>query len=222
MELNISIKMNPKLYFRNPEESVLGKKIVKNGVILINRLGFEEFTFKKLAIEIQTTEASIYRYFENKHRLLVYIITWYWSYIEYRVIFSLNNIENPQVRLKSIIKILVNDPAETETDFISAYQAHKLVLWEGSKAYLTRNVSQNNKDRLFKPYKDLCERISADIRLLNPRYKYPHSLASTLLEMSHAQKFFRANLPSLTDFSKTGNEGLIAFLEMLVFKNLGK
>jgi AcrR family transcriptional regulator len=43
---------------------------VKNGLILINKIGFEEFTFKKLSIEISTTEASIYRYFENKHQII--------------------------------------------------------------------------------------------------------------------------------------------------------
>ena len=59
MELDIRIKMNEKLFLRNPEDSVLGKKIVKNGLLLINKLGFEEFTFKKLSIEISTTEASI-------------------------------------------------------------------------------------------------------------------------------------------------------------------
>ena len=37
----------------------------------------EEFTFRKLAQKINTTEASVYRYFENKHRLLIYILAWY-------------------------------------------------------------------------------------------------------------------------------------------------
>jgi hypothetical protein len=46
MELDIRIKMNEKLFLRNPEDSVLGKKIVKNGLTLINKIGFEEFTFK--------------------------------------------------------------------------------------------------------------------------------------------------------------------------------
>ena len=83
MLLDIRIKMNDKLFLRNPEDSLLGKRIVSQGLVLINKLGFEDFTFKKLAAEIETTEASIYRYFENKHRLLVYLITWYWSF--YRI-----------------------------------------------------------------------------------------------------------------------------------------
>jgi AcrR family transcriptional regulator len=223
MQLEVRIKMNQKLFLRNPELSVLGKKIVKDGLGLINKLGFEEFTFKKLAAELNTSEASIYRYFENKHKLLVYLITWYWSFLEYKVVFSINNLTDPELKLKTIIKILCEEPfndSET-TDFISEFESYKLVLWEGSKAYLTRSVGQDNKDRLFKPYKDLCERFSQIIKELNPKYKYPHSLASTILEMSHSQKFFKQNLPALTDFPKeTDDKKIILFLESLLFSSL--
>jgi len=191
MELDIRIKLNEKLFLRNPEDSVLGKKIVKNGLLLINKIGFEEFTFKKLALEISTTEASIYRYFENKHRLLVYLINWYWSFIDYKVTFRINNITNPEIKLKTIIKLLVEEPKNINpnNDFITEKEAYFLIMWEGSKSYLTRNVNKDNKDRLFKPYKDLCERISIIIKEYNPKYKFPHSMASTLLEMAHSQNF---------------------------------
>lgn len=217
--------MNEKLFLRNPEDSALGKKIVKHGMLLINKLGFEEFTFKKLAAEIKTTEASIYRYFENKHRLLTYIITWYWSFIEYKVVFSINNIASPEMKLRTIIKLLVEEPVDKglDADFISESEAYKLVMWEGSKAYLTRHVSKDNKDRLFKPYKDLCERFSSIIKEYNPKYSFPHSLASTVLEMSHSQKFFLQNLPALTDFPKSNDDKkIIQFLESLLFNSIKK
>jgi AcrR family transcriptional regulator len=225
MDLDIRIKMNSKLFLRNPEDSVLGKKIVKNGLILINKLGFEEFTFKKLSIEISTTEASIYRYFENKHRLLVYLINWYWSFIEYKVVFSINNISDSEIKLKTIIKLLVEEPlvGNLNTDFISEKEAYKLIMWEGSKSYLTRNVNNDNKDQLFKPYKDLCERIALIIKEYNPKYKFPHSLASTLIEMAHSQKFFMQNLPALTDFLKEqGDKKIILFLESLLFSSISR
>ena len=215
--------MNEKQFLRNPEESVLGRKIVKHGLILINKIGFEEFTFKKLATEISTTESSIYRYFENKHRFLVYLINWYWSYIEYKVVFYINNINNPEIKLKTVIKLLVEEPINKnlDTDFISENEAYMLVMWEGSKSYLTRNVSKDNKDRLFKPYKDLCERISSIIVELNPKYKFPHSMASTVLEMAHSQKFFMQNLPALTDFSKDQDDKkIILFLESMLFNSI--
>jgi AcrR family transcriptional regulator len=219
MELEIRIKMNERLFLRNPEESVLGRKIVKEGLLLINKIGFEEFTFKKLAVHVKTTEASIYRYFENKHRLLVYLLTWYWSYLEYKVMFSLNNMKDPELKLKTIISLIAREPIkETGESFISEYDVYQLTVWEASKSYLTRNVGKDNKDRLFKPYKDLCARFSDVILEFNPKYKYPHSLASTLLETAHAQKFFRQNLPSLTDFGSTvDDKKMILFLEHLLF-----
>jgi Bacterial regulatory proteins, tetR family len=220
MELDIRIKMNEKLFLRNPEESVLGKKMIRHSLLLINKIGFEEFTFKKLAIETSTTEATIYRYFENKHKLLVYIITWYWSYLEYKVVFGLNNMVSSELKLKTLVKLIAEEPANStiETDFLTEAEAYKLVIWEGSKAYLTRNVSKDNKDKLFKPYKDLCARFSTLITEYNPKYKFPHSLASSILEIAHSQKFFKENLPALTDFPKEiQDKKLVLFIESLLF-----
>ena len=225
MELDIRIKMNEKLFIRNPEETVLGKKMVKNGLLLINSIGFEEFTFKKLSVEINTTEATIYRYFENKHKFLVYIITWYWSYLEYKVMFYLNNISDPEIKLKTIIKLLVEEPLNKglSSDFILEKDAYQLMMWEGSKAYLTRNVTKDNKDSLFKPYKDLCGRIAFIIKEYNPKYKFAHSIASTIIETAHSQKFFSQNLPSLTDFKNEDNDKkLVLFIESLLFNSIKK
>jgi hypothetical protein len=223
MQLNVRFKMNDKLYLKNPEDSAVGRQIVSEGLKMINKLGFEVFTFKKLATEIHTTEATIYRYFENKHRLLVYLMTWYWSYLEYKVVFSINNLSSAEIKLKTIIKLLVVEPAHTQEDqFISEWEAYQLMKWEGSKAYLTRNVTKDNKNRLFKPYKDLCSRISSIIKEYNPKYKFPNFLASTVLEMSHSQKFFMENLPALTDSPEKNDDKLITFLQDLIFHTLKK
>ena len=84
---SMQIKVNEKTYLKNPEVSVLGKKILKEGHRMLNNLGFEDFTFKKLAEKIGTTESSIYRYFESKHQFLIYLLNWYWSYLEYQIVF---------------------------------------------------------------------------------------------------------------------------------------
>lgn len=223
MELGIRIKMNEKLFLRNPEDSPVGRKIVKHAVILINKIGFEEFNFKKLSVEIKTTEATIYRYFENKHRLLVYLFAWYWSFLEYKIVFETNNVADPEVKLRTVLRILASEPEgrSSELDFISESELHRLVMLEGSKAYLTRQISKDNKDRLFKPYKDLCERFSAMIREVAPRYRYSHSLASCLIETAHVQRFFSRNLPSLTDFSyEEDDKKLLQFLEGMLFNTI--
>ena len=224
MDYTIHIKMNEKLYLRNPEQSELGRKIVKYGLEMITKLGFEEFTFKKLANAIHTTEAGIYRYFENKHKLLIYLSAYYWSIMEYRIVFGINNLSDTEKKIKKIIELLVIEPESDEkSDFISSKLLYQLIMWEGSKAYLTRHIGTDNKDRLFKPYKDLCARFSSVITEYNPKFKFPHSLASTVVEMAHAQKFFKNNLPALTDFpNEKDNKKLLLFLENLVFSTINK
>ncbi len=105
MDFQLSFKVNEHIYLRDPESSELGKQIVKNAIDLIYELGFEHFTFKKLANKMSTTEASIYRYFENKHRLLLYILNWYWSYMEFLVDFTIQNIQDPKEKLTKIITL---------------------------------------------------------------------------------------------------------------------
>ena len=222
MELDFRIKMNEKLYLRDPELSVLGKKIVKHGLELIIKLGFEDFTFKKLALLIDTTEASIYRYFENKHRLLTYLVSWYWSYTDQKMVYYTNNLTRPEEKLKKILALLAAPVLDNPgSDFISEKLAYELVMSESSKAYLTKHVNSDNKDRLFKPYKDLIARLAYLILECNPKYEFPHSLATTLLETSHFQKYFMRHLPSLTDFGADKNDKrLLLFLETLLFNSL--
>ena len=106
MEYSLNIKMNDKLFIRNPEHTDLGKKIILFSIELIHEKGFEDFTFKKLAAAIGTTEAGVYRYFENKHKLLIYITAWYWSWLEFRVITYTENISDPIEKLRKAIKFL--------------------------------------------------------------------------------------------------------------------
>ena len=54
MKLEVQIKMNPSLYLRDPEQSELGKNIIKFSIELIHKFGFESFTFKKLALKMQS------------------------------------------------------------------------------------------------------------------------------------------------------------------------
>jgi len=224
MELQLQIKMNEALFLRNPEQSELGKKIIMHSIQLICKSGFETFTFKKLAKDIGTTEAGIYRYFENKHRLLLYIVAWYWSWLEYQISFQTNNIDDPTIRLKLVIKLLAATVKDDEkTSHVNESLLHQIVISEGSKAYLTKHVTEDNRHHFFKPYKDLCAVIGDLILECNPEYKYPKSLATTIIEMAHFQNFFMNNLPSLTDFGKSKEDAkIISFLSDLVFSSINK
>jgi AcrR family transcriptional regulator len=224
MKLQLHIKMNEALFLRNPENSELGKNILKHSVQLIYKTGFEAFTFKKLAEDIGTTEAGIYRYFENKHKLLVYLTAWYWAWLEFQISFHTNNMNDPAEKLKRVIKLLATTVEDDEkTSYIDESLLYQIIIAEGSKAYLTKQVGEDNKQQFFKPYKDLCAVIGAIILECCPTYKYPKSLASTIIEMAHFQNFFMNNLPSLTDFGESKEESeIIAFLNDLVFTSLEK
>ena len=106
MAIIVQILINNNLFLRDPEKSDLGRNIINKSIELIDDLGFESFTFKKLAQAIGSTEASIYRYFENKHKLLIYLISWYWGWLEFQIDYSTNGIEDSKEKLKKTIQII--------------------------------------------------------------------------------------------------------------------
>lgn len=222
MELAVHIKMNPSLYVKNPEESELGKRIIQHSIDSIYELGFEDFTFKKLAKRINTTEASVYRYFENKHRLLTYITSWFWTWLEYQLVFYTNNIDDPAKKINILIDLLVfNLKDQFLEEHINKERLQQIIISEANKSYFTHHIDEDNKAHLFKPYKDLCHRISGIFTEYNPDYKYPHTLASSLLETAHHQMYFMLHMPTLTDFGKSeNNDELIAFLKDTTYKTL--
>jgi hypothetical protein len=224
MKLEVQIKMNETLYLRDPEQSELGRNIIKHSIQLIQKTGFESFTFKKLAEAIGTTEAGIYRYFENKHKLLVYIISWYWGWLEFQIGYQTKNVNDPITKLQQVIKLLATTVEDDiMTSHVDESLLHQIIIAEGSKSYLTKHVSEDNKQQYFKPYKDLCNTVGEIILECNPQYQYPHSLASTIVEVAHLQNFFMHNLPALTDFDKTKKEDqIIDFLNHLVFSSINK
>lgn len=224
MELHLQIKMNDALYVRDPEASELGKNIVSHGISMISSVGFEDFTFKKLAADVGTTEASIYRYFENKHRLLTYLTAWFWTWMEYQLVFHTNNLSAPSEKIRKIIALLTfQEKDKYMLEHIDKNLLHQIVISEGNKAYFTKHVTEDNKAMIFKPYKDLCHRMAQVFLEYNPRYKFPHSLASTLIETAHHQIYFSQYLPRLTDYSKNEcMDQLVCFLSELVFNNLEK
>jgi AcrR family transcriptional regulator len=220
MSFTIQIKMNNKLFLRNPEESELGKKIVTHSIRLIEKEGMESFTFKKLAREINSVETSVYRYFENKHKLLIYLISLYWAWLEYRIDFQTHNLNNPEKELKIIIQIIAESHSkEYQIGNINQDLLHKIVLAESSKTYLTKMVDDENKEGLFVNYKSLCHKIASVILRFNPNYKYPQSLSSSLIEIAHGQSFFARHLPSLTNFKIRDNNytDISKYLEHMIF-----
>jgi AcrR family transcriptional regulator len=193
---NIKIQVNPKTYVKDPETSDLGKKIIKNSILLIDEIGFEEFTFKKLGEKIGSNESSIYRYFENKHKLLVYLSSWYWAWIEYRLVFSTNNINDKFEKLKRAILIVTETiEDDSKTEHIDEAVLNKIIIEEFTKTLYNKNVDEENKEGIFLIYKQVNYRIEKMILDINPDYPYAKSLVSSIIEGSLHQHFLKNHLP---------------------------
>lgn len=220
LQSKIAIKINPKVYKKDPLSSELGDKILRESIELIEEIGFDDFTFKKLASRINSSEASVYRYFENKHNLLAYLTMWYWSWTEYKVLMNTLNIEDPNIRLHKAVKCLTEEIDEDkEISQINETKLHRIVIMESSKVYFCKTVDDDNESGFFTVYKSLVERVADIILEINPTFKYPHMLVSTIIEGAHHQRFFASHLPRLTDIVK-GEDAVTSFYTDLALKHI--
>ncbi|PHN08087.1 TetR family transcriptional regulator [Flavilitoribacter nigricans DSM 23189 = NBRC 102662] len=217
MAVAIQIRPNQRLYLRDPQDTKLGRNIIKHGILLVDEIGFEQFTFKKLAERIQSTEASVYRYFENKHNLLTYLVAWYWEWVSFQIDFHIMNISDPEQKLRIAIQSLVEASMENPAvDFVNESVLHRVVIDEGTKVYRTKQVDEENKDGFFIKYKALVKKVADLILEVNPKFPYPFALASTLFEMANDHVYFAQHLPQLTDI-KINGENLSEVREMIDF-----
>jgi len=197
---NIKIAVPEKIYIKDPETSPLGKKIIEQSIILINNQGFDNFNFKKLGVIIGSNESSIYRYFENKHKLLLYLTSWYWSWIEYQLVFETSNIPNKLEKLSKAIEVVTRSIKEDSNySHINEIILNKIIINENSKSYLTKEVDQENREGFFIVYKRIVHRLREMILAVNPNYKFATSLASTVIEASLHQHFLKDHFSSITD-----------------------
>lgn len=222
----LSFKLSKNLFVRDPQETELGRNIIEHSIKLIDKLGFEDFTFRKLANEIGSTEQSVYRYFDNKHKLLIYLMDWYWTWLEYQIDFHTNNIKDPVERLKiclsKLAEVKLFDPGVA---YVDEPALQRIVSAEFEKTFLTKQVDADNKEGLFLPYKSLCKKVAAIVSEINPAFEFPNALMSTILLTLKHQLFYAEHLPSLTDIKfdpKTHQKKLIQFLETVVFKTIAK
>lgn len=216
----ININVIEQIYLKDPESSDLGRRIIRGSIDLIEEMGLERFTFRKLGKAIGSTEASIYRYFENKHKLLLYLVLRYWGWLEYRLVFTLANVEPAEERLRRAIRLLTEQVEEDSTiSHINEVKLNKIVIAESAKAYLTPEVDRDNEAGVFAEYKQLIKRVSDIIVEINPNYKYPHMLVSTILEGGHLQRFFAEHLPHITD-SVPGEDSIVQFFTDLAFDTI--
>ncbi len=196
----LQIPVQEALFLKDPTSSTVGKSILEHGLILLSEIGLEDFTFKKLAAKISSTESTIYRYFENKHQFLSYLFNFYWAWMDVNIAFTTTNIDDPKERLRRIIGLITKKVSnDLRTPFIDEALLQDVIALESSKTFLSKKVDEENQAGYFLQYKKLVDRISAVIIEINPSYPYPNALVSTILESSFHQRYFGNHLPRLTN-----------------------
>lgn len=207
MNEQIELQIHEDLFIKNPLGSKLGKRIIQESIILINELGFEQFTFKKLANKIESTETSIYRYFANKHLLLSYLVSWYWEWVSFLIMKNTKEISDVHEQLAITIHSLVFATVENPmVEYVNESILHNLVIAESAKVYHTKEVDAENEKGYFLSYNKLSHQISSVLLGVNPTFKYPDALATTILEMCNNQIYFAKHLPELTEVSTNNNQ----------------
>jgi AcrR family transcriptional regulator len=216
----LRVDINENIFVKDPLSSELGKNIIHQGIHLIAVLGIENFTFKKLAIDIGCTESAIYRYFENKHKLMMYLTLWYWGFLEQNIIVTTANLTDPNQRLHIAIGILVKGPLFPKNDFIDPLSLKKLLVDEGTKAFMTKKIDHEYRFGYFMQFDRLITRVAGMVSEINPDYPFPKALISTIMESGLVQTYYSTHLPNLTELVTEENEKVDFFTQM-VFKTIG-
>jgi len=202
---------------RNPQATQLGQRILEGSIFLIDELGFEQFTFKKLAQSVGTTEASVYRYFASKQKLLLYLINWYWGRLEYRLLLQTQG-GTVKDRLDKALDLVLLLTA-TSMSFAIEKRLQRIVIHEAPKVFLTKAVDADHQTGYHSIYTEIVRYVSGLVRAYKPSCKYPEMLVSTLLEGSLQQRFFSEHLPEVTNASEQ-EDAVAVFYKQLFFSFL--
>ena len=217
------IEPDPGLALRDTT-TLVGTRILAEGLALMTELGLEGFTFRKLAERAGCTEMTVYHYFANKQRLLQYYDQMYWLWLATHCQQEGRHLKDPMERLRGDITAISGIwPADAKAGPFDPSALRQLVVNEGSKSFLHKDVDADNELKLFKPYKDLCGHIAGELKACAPDLKHARSFATTLVDMAHSLEFAMHHLPALTELSKKKDrKKLAAFLTGLAEKYLSR
>jgi AcrR family transcriptional regulator len=202
---------------RNPQATSLGKRLIENSIILFDELGFEQFTFKKLAQAAATTEASVYRYFSSKQKLLLYLVNWYWGRLECRLLLEAQAGDSKE-RLVTALAIIIN-PNSADLSTANERRLQRIVIHEAPKVLLTKAVDNDHQTGYHQTYADVVNFLAKLILDYQPNCNYTQMLVTTILEGSLQQRFFAQHLPEVTNCSEQ-EDAVYVFYKQLLFKYL--
>jgi hypothetical protein len=142
-------------------------------------------------------------------------VNWYWSWIEFKLELLTTNVSSAEEKLDKAVQLLTEQVKEDDTfTFINQVTLNKIIIAESVKAYHTKQVDKENEKGFYKTYKRVVQRVCDFVLEINPQFKFPHMLVSTIIEGAHHQRFFSEHLPSLTDFEE-GKNNIVEFYKQL-------
>lgn len=213
---SIILKQPEGTYLKDPQGSDLGIKIIKESIELMEEIGIEDFTFKKLSVRIESTEASVYRYFESKHQLLLYLYSWYWGWKMVEIDRATHFISTDFDKLITAMNLLIQQENKAAFAFSFSYEKlRNLIEKEGIKSFLTKKVDDENQIGAFDNYKKLVALLSSWVVATKKDFQFPNMLITTIIEGAHLQHFFGNHLKRLTNHSDT-NDNVAEFYKELV------
>jgi AcrR family transcriptional regulator len=193
----VHIKVSEDLCLRDPEETKLGRTIIEQGIEMLDTEGYDALTFKKLAARINSTEASIYRYYQSKKQLLEYLLSWYWNWLEYQIDIKTTNLRDPEDKLDVIIEVLIkHDKTDAAMAHIDVDRLYRIVITESARVYLTKQQDSAREREIFHGYEKLCYHIADVLKEINSGYPFLAPLASTLVSGIHKQIFIQGYTPA--------------------------
>ena len=150
----------------------------------------------------------------------MYLLCWYWSWIEYKIVFGTINASSSAEKLEKALTIIA-EPTTMDNTFIHVNEIvlHKIVVSESTKVFHTKAIEAENEKGYFAVYKRIVRRISEFIMEVNPTYKFPCMLVTTILEGVIEQNYFGEYLPSITDENQ-GDNRVLEFYKDLIFKTI--
>ncbi|WP_339922376.1 TetR/AcrR family transcriptional regulator [uncultured Cyclobacterium sp.] len=216
---NTIIPVKPGIFIKDPLSSDLGKKVLEESLVLIDELGMEAFNFKRLSAHVGSTEAAIYRYFENKHKILLYYINWYWGWLEHNLVYGTANMDSPKDKIKMAVNLLVVGPSFHKNLYLNISLLRRVVTEESSKAFMTKEVDSENSNGFFDQFYNFSERVVNIFLEYNPNHPFPKAFVSTLIWSTLLNSFCSKHVPDLIEDDFIGQDK-VDFYYNLVFNSL--
>ena len=218
----LTVEVPSHLFIRDPLDTPLGKRVVTGAIQLIDEGGFETFTFKKLASEVKTTEASVYRYFANKHQLLSYLVHWYWGWLALRYRLQTTGHYEAVRRLRIALSVLCEgNQRDDSIAHVNEATLHRIVLTHAAKARV--KTTEKNLPSPLHGMQTFADILLGLIKEISPTYKNPRALS--LAVIGAARQLLRVveteNEMLEPRFSKDTTE-VVNFLEQFVLGMIGR